>query len=97
MRSMADISTAAVQCPRCGCGQVGLHGRSASKKQRYQCKACGKTFVLDPAVKVKPLVEEIATKLMQQGVEVPVIYSAVRGHASKSWLYKRKRELMACR
>jgi transposase-like protein len=95
MDNIACQTSAGVQCPRCGCEAVGRHGRSASRKQRYQCRCCGKTFVIDPDVGVKPLVEEIVVNLIKAGVAVPVIHSAVRGHASRSWLYKRKRELMA--
>lgn len=80
------------QCPRCGANAYYKDGSAGNGKQRYRCKVCGKCFVgRDP---VRPVVREIATGLILQGVPVKTIAKAMRHQCSERWLYTLKSSLL---
>jgi transposase-like protein len=37
-----------LRCPYCDSPDVIRHGRTEAQKQRYRCRACGRTFVENP-------------------------------------------------
>lgn len=86
------------ECPKCRSCEAAKHGKTSTGKQRYMCMLCGKTFVMDPAGGVSPVVVEIASRLIREGVKVPVIAKAVQGYASRRWVYRLRENMEAsCR
>lgn len=99
---MSDISSRSIdgggvknqpKCPRCGGQLLYRAGRTGNGKQRYRCKLCGKHFQSYRGG-VKPLVAEIATGLVREGVPVPIIAKAMHKHCSRRWLYLLRADLI---
>ncbi len=84
------------ECPRCGGVQVIKSGRTKAGKQRYQCRICGRYFVIDPDG-VAPIVAELAERMILQGVDTPKIVKVLQGHASRSWVYGFRRDIHVSR
>lgn len=79
-------------CPRCGANMYHKDGSSGNGKQRYRCKVCGKCFVgRDP---VRPVIREIAARLISEGIPVKIIAKAMHRHCSVRWLYNLKTSLL---
>ncbi len=83
-----------VKCPRCQAGIAYRDGLTLKGKQRFRCRICGKSYI---AVRdgVKPLVAELATKMLIEGIQVPVIAKVMRKHCSRRWLYSLKSSLVS--
>ncbi len=41
------MATIEVRCSKCGSIKAIKHGRTPTDKQRYQCKGCKNSFILD--------------------------------------------------
>ena len=53
-----------VACPKCGSTDVIKHGRTAIGKQRYLCKSCRDSFLLEYTYEAcKPGIEETIIKM----------------------------------
>ncbi len=90
-----DLAAApGIACPRCGGCKSNRDGKTSSGNQRWKCKQCGRTFVVEKKGMIAPLVKELADSLIRQGVDVPVLVRAFKGHASRRWLYRRRSEIL---
>lgn len=87
------MGKAAERCPRCGAKLAHRDGVTPKGKQRYRCRICGKSYI---AVRdgVKPLVAELAAKMLIEGIPVPTISRVMRPHCSRRWLYNLKSNLI---
>lgn len=80
-----------VRCPRCSSRQVWKNGKVRGGKHQYLCRVCGRAFVLEP---YRPkVVEELADRMLAEGLPVAVCTRILNGHVSRRWLYYRKAEL----
>ena len=84
-----------VTCPRCGGLNIWRSGFSRAKKQQYKCRGCDRTFVLNPYL--NGLVVEIADRMLEEELPVPVVAKILTGHVSKRWLYNRRSEICLTR
>ena len=84
-------------CPRCGNGRFKLNGNykvKDTKRQMYECKACGKQTNLDPDNRTIPaVVRDIIDKLFAEGIRVSVVHRVT--DVSRSWLYARHKKITA--
>lgn len=81
------------KCPGCSSGLSGRDGKDRNGKQRYRCKVCGKTYIVQRDG-VNPVVREIASALILEGVAVPTVAKAMSGYCSRRWLYNLKSSLI---
>lgn len=77
------------RCPECGCSKVWINGRTSAGKQQYKCPACSRVFVAEPYL--DSIVVELVDRMLQEELPVPTIARIMSGHASKRWIYYRKK------
>lgn len=88
----AEMGKRIPTCPRCGANVYYKDGSAGNGKQRYRCKVCGKCYVgRDP---VRPVIREIATGLIREGIPVKIIAKAMGRNCSVRWLYTLKTTLL---
>ncbi len=75
-------------CPRCGVLETWKDGVTRSGKQRFRCKVCGRCFVLDPHF--DKWVIEMADRMLQEALPIPVVAKILDGYVSRTWLYTRR-------
>ncbi len=78
-------------CPQCGGHEHWKHGANRSGKQQYKCRECGRIFVTEPYI--DSLVIEVADRMLQADIKIPVMVKILKGYVSRTWIYKRRSEI----
>lgn len=79
-------------CPNCESADFAKHGKDASGKQKFRCRACGRQFLGGSKFRLDSKTKNIINNLLLAGVHPQKIVLAIP-EVSLRWVYRLRKNM----